>query len=260
MNKDSFKKVAMLGLGFSFASTQLLGCGVEDSADADPMAEFDEHMSALSSANVTCAPTNAAKARAVVLYIHPGAWYYPPAPGPEREICELLKNNNYYAVSLHYPLMNYPAGLDYVRKAASGFKSFGWKVYAVGESAGATYALQLLNDRLVDGAVANAPVTALDAWQSDNFWCDRKLCGGANVRRIWSPLNGWVGASRVIAPYLIMASPQDTVVSNAHSIYYYYSTTGVADRQYRHLTGPHLGDCNWRSYMISWLDSHAPRR
>ena len=203
----------------------------------------------------TCQPSGPPKG--TVLAFPAGAFYLPD-PVRAAQLCRYYAAAGYVGVAGNYPLLDVGAAVRYGRDLARRSRRNGAPLFAVGESAGGTIALDLAVAGEVDAAVAVAAPSNLLTWSPGNsaYW-HGALHIDRSARRQLSP---YYRPMRRPSPMLLFHSPEDSAVP-------YSQSRAFARRAPRtslcRLRGSHLQDRSWQPLSLRWLGGRrdrAPRR
>lgn len=207
------------------------------------------------SADMRCSPVGTP--RGTLLYFHAGGYLLDITFDSAEQICQQWAAQGYATDVVAYALGD-PATAEAqaVQEAAAAQAP----VFALGESAGGTFAEWLAVHGEVSAAVSVAGISDMTTWGTATTW---QMFGlDLAQRAALSPLEAVSGAQSP-APLALFHSPADTVVDYQQSVDLLNSlqTACGTCAMLTNLTGDHLVDLSWQPATVQWLSTvlTAPR-
>jgi acetyl esterase/lipase len=202
---------------------------------------------AASAADVVCAPPG--EPRGTILYFHPGGFIEGAATDPGNvAICRELAARGYRTRAVDYPLFDLPGA---VRAAQAAAARADRPAYAVGDSAGGTFAALLAVQGRVDGAATFGAVTDLLAWPRDRSeWAKHHATREQRIAA--SPARQPGDAAR---PLLVMHDPGDEVVPFRHARLLARRAAGARIVRVRAQYARHTWRPSQRRRIVDWIDA-----
>ena len=185
-----------------------------------------------------------------VLVFHAGGFVYGDASSAAG-YCQEFADAGYDSVSVDYPTYDYPGALRYSRHAALAARKQGLPTYAVGWSAGGTFAAMLAALRDVNAGVAISAPTDLLRWNGTNkhYYRDMIKLRTLEARRRGSPYYRY--RPGLSCPLLLMhGRPPDRIV-------HYWQSVRFARKDHLKLITlkhGHLKDPSSGPRAVRWID------